>query len=153
MTATTASYEPTVTGYLSWDHDRLDALLEQATTLVRAGDLVAALAKYTDFAHGLRRHIRLEEEVLFPAFEQATGMVQGPTTVMRMEHREILDTLSDMQLSLAGKDAAGFEAARNDLLAVLQNHNVKEERILYPGTDRALGIDQRTALVHKLEHG
>ena len=80
-------------------------------------------------------------------------MTQGPTTVMRMEHREILETLSDMQLSLAGKDAAGFEAARNDLLAVLQNHNIKEERILYPGTDRALRTDQRSALVHKLEHG
>ena len=42
-----------------------------------------------EFTCGLSRHINVEEGVLFPTFEQMTGMTTGPTTVMRSEHVEI----------------------------------------------------------------
>src|SRR5262245_9518428 len=78
-----------ITRYLSWDHDRLDGLLGEVTRHVEDGHFVQASSIFSTFDQGLRRHIRLEEELLFPLFECRTGMRNGPTAVMRNEHRQI----------------------------------------------------------------
>ena len=45
---------------------------------------------FEKFKFGLHRHIAWEEEILFPLFEEKTGMTDGgPTFVMREEHRQI----------------------------------------------------------------
>lgn len=141
---------PSVTAYLSWDHDRLDALLVRVLDLVERGDFGEARTIYLTFQHGLTRHIRLEEEILFSEFERRTGMVAGPTQVMRMEHKSIENALSRMAAALEVRDKAAFEAGHADLLEVLGPHNEKEERILYPMTDRALDETERQRLTKKL---
>ena len=40
------------------------------------------------------RHFEMEEAVLFPAFEEATGMTQGPTMVMHAEHVQMKGVLA-----------------------------------------------------------
>ena len=35
------------------------------------------------------QHFCAEEQVLFPAFEEQTGMLTGPTQVMRSEHMQL----------------------------------------------------------------
>lgn len=42
---------------------------------------------------------------------------------------------------------SGAEGTRTRLHAILGEHNMKEERILYPHTDRALGPQEADALV------
>jgi uncharacterized protein (DUF2249 family) len=76
---------------LGWDHDRLDAIWREVFEARRGGDYAGAREAFARFELGLRRHIRFEEELLFPAFEAAAGMPPegGPTGVMRAEHREI----------------------------------------------------------------
>jgi hypothetical protein len=96
---------PTVTGYLHWDHRRLDALLESSRSSLGDGAHADAAARFLEFATGLGRHIRMEEEVLFPAFEASTGMRgAGPTTVMRGEHLEILGILGEMKACVTVTD-------------------------------------------------
>ena len=48
------------------------------------------------FQDALLHHFAMEEEVMFPAFEARTGMTQGPTAVMRSEHRQMTDLLNRM---------------------------------------------------------
>ena len=81
---------------LSWDHDRLDDLESRAFKARERGDFSEAKALYAVFAFGLRRHIRFEEEILFPEFESRLGLssAMGPSAVMRDEHREILECLA-----------------------------------------------------------
>ncbi len=93
---------------------------------------------YDRAAEGLRRHIFVEEEALFPPL-RAAGLV-GPVLVMLREHGEIWDLLDTLDGLLAGGGAGP-----DDLLPVwrrledvLAQHNVKEERILYPAADQAL---------------
>ena len=109
----------TVSGYLSHDHDVLDAMLEDVALMVADGELERAEHHFADFAVKLRRHIAIEEELLFPEFERATGLVQGPTAVMRQEHVAIQRELEAIAGALARGDAAGFEAGRGALEAVL----------------------------------
>ena len=142
----------TVNEALSWDHDRLDALEGAAFEARSQGHLAEAAAMYAAFAFGLRRHIRFEEELLFPEFEEKTGhsATAGPTMVMRDEHREILDCLDRIQASITDP-ASTAESVRHALHLVLGNHNLKEENIVYPMTDQALGAEARDALVRRIQ--
>jgi iron-sulfur cluster repair protein YtfE (RIC family) len=127
----------TVSGYLSADHRRLDAIVLEAEGRARSGALADAAAVFARFAQGLDRHIRAEEEILFPAFEQVTGMLAGPTTVMRAEHAEMRKLLSDVSSALGGSDASAALGALQALTGLLSDHNMKEESILYPMMDRS----------------
>ena len=141
---------PSVTAYLTWDHDRLGALLSEAVVLVSTGNLDAARPKFTAFLEGITRHIRLEEELLFSVFEQRTGLVSGPTQVMRMEHRAIEQAIGRMRAALLENDAAGFAEHHANLIEVLGAHHRREEDILYPMTDRSLPESVRLSLTKKL---
>jgi len=137
--------------YLSWDHDRLDAILQSVRARVEAGSWEAARREYAAFHDGLDRHIRLEEGILFPLFEERTGMTGGPTAVMREEHREIRGALGVMREALGRGDAALFHDGLGQLHSVLPDHNVKEERMLYPTMDRILPKADRAALAARLQ--
>jgi hemerythrin-like domain-containing protein len=141
----------TVADYLGWDHDRLDALCERAFQARARGASDEARALAAEFASGLRRHIGLEEELLFPEFERLAGMSPhaGPTAVMRHEHRRIEGFLATLERTI-GEAGAQADEARAGLLGVLVGHNVKEEQVLYPTADRLLGDSARRALVARL---
>lgn len=133
--------------FLQWDHERLDLTLIDASQLAASGDRGAAAVRFAEFCTRLRRHIRMEEELLFPAFERATGEA-GPTEQMRHEHVEIQDLLGQMVAAI-GWDATAeqFPGLRKRLLSVLGHHNAKEERIVYPLIDHRLAPSDREGLV------
>jgi hemerythrin-like domain-containing protein len=87
----------------------------------------------------MQAHFRAEEEVLFPAFEATTGMRQGPTQMMRHEHQQMRSLLSQLGEASAAHDGEGYAGAAETLLMLMQQHNMKEENILYPMCDRTLG--------------
>lgn len=136
---------------LAWDHDRLDALEQRAFERLEAGDAAGAGAAWAEFAVGLKRHIRFEDEILFPTFEERVGMPPGagPTAVMRAEHREIEALIEAIGRALAGNGAA--VPLRAELHALLGQHNMKEEHVLYPATDQALAPAERDALVARIQ--
>jgi iron-sulfur cluster repair protein YtfE (RIC family) len=148
--AASATMFDTVTAYLSWDHDRLDALLQSVRTWVEGGKWAQALRTFAEFDRGLDRHIRLEEEILFPLFEARTGMT-GPTAVMREEHQLIRAALAGLATAIGKADLPGFHAGLAALAAVLPPHNEKEEAVLYPTTDRVLPEGERTSLAARLQ--
>ena len=138
------------TEYLRGDHDRLDAILTHARQLVDAGSFERARELFGEFQCGLSRHIEIEEQIVFPTFEELTGIAAGPTRVMRMEHVEIrilMDTLAAALDSDDPKTLSRIDA----LVAELSDHNLKEERLLYPMTDQALATERaRDALVSRM---
>ena len=40
---------------------------------------------------------------MFPSFEEVTGMTQGPTMVMRMEHNQMRSILEDLKSDIEKK--------------------------------------------------
>jgi len=137
---------------LGWDHDRLDDLAARAFAARADGRPGSARLLWQGFSAGLRRHIRFEEQVLFPVFEEKTGASPdaGPTAVMRSEHRAIETLLGAIGAVMSLADPAA-DALRTELLSLLRGHNEKEELVLYPGTDRLLAPEESDALVARLQ--
>jgi uncharacterized protein (DUF2249 family) len=136
-----------LTEALAWDHARLHGLLVQcvgALGSARAEDARRCLAR---LQHGLVRHIRFEELLLFPVFEARTGLpTTGPTAVLRDEHREILRLVEDWR-----QDPADLAVEAGALRELLAKHHRKEEAILYPTTDRLLAPSESDALVARIQ--
>jgi hemerythrin-like domain-containing protein len=79
-------------------------------------------------------------------------MTSGPTEVMRGEHRQMRDLLAQMKDALTSRDADAFSGAAETLLILMQQHNMKEENILYPMCDNALGSsDVGSSVVERLK--
>jgi len=140
----------TVTEYLSWDHDRLDGLLDSVRAHVEAADWLRAQRTYSAFAEDLTRHIRLEEEIVLPLFESRTG-IAGPVPAMRRDHELIRDALGVLAVVVGLRDAVAFRAGLAVLVSLLSDHNDEEERALYPVTDRVLPGREREILAARLE--
>lgn len=140
----------TVTDFLEGDHQRLDAILQQVARLSADGEDDEARERFAEFETGLGWHIDVEEEVLFPAFETNTGSTNGPTTFMRTEHVAIRQLLVACGAAVAG--AGDVQRAIDELGKALAAHNLKEEQVLYPVSDHAVGGDaEREELVEKIQ--
>jgi len=141
-----------VTEALGWDHDRLEELERAAFAERGRRRFAEAAASYAAFALGLRRHIGFEEELLFPEFERRSGISAdgGPTAVMRSEHRELEALLAAVERGI-GDPNADLDDSRRQFHELLADHNLKEERILYPGTDRLMASQERDELVRRIQ--
>ena len=128
----------TISDFLVPDHKRCDNLFAAAEAAVAEQDWTKAAAGFATFEDALQHHFAMEEEVMFPAFEGRTGMRQGPTMVMRTEHRQMTDLLKRMSAAIGRKDADAFLGDADTLLILMQQHNVKEEQMLYQMADQAL---------------
>lgn len=128
----------TISQFLAPDHKHCDELFAKAEDAASAGDWQHAASAFAAFKAALQHHFAMEEEVMFPAFEARTGMTQGPTAVMRSEHRQMNVLLDQMADTLACKNRDGFLGDADTLLILMQQHNVKEEQVLYQMADRML---------------
>lgn len=119
------------------DHRRCDTAWAAVETAADQGAADCA-DKWRTFKDAMEANLRREEEVLFPAFEAETGMTQGPTMVMRMEHEQMRAVLRQMTMAAETGDWDGLVDHGDTLLMLMQQHNMKEEGMLFPMAHRAL---------------
>jgi iron-sulfur cluster repair protein YtfE (RIC family) len=138
-----------ISEFMELDHKRCDEEFAAAEDAVLRRDWSVAAGALATFVDDLESHFRAEEEVLFPAYESTTGMTGGPTQVMRMEHEQMRGLVRQMKEGVAARDGNAFGGSAETLLILMQQHNMKEENMLYPMCDQALGGD--AALMGRLE--
>jgi hemerythrin-like domain-containing protein len=121
-------------------HRACDAIWAEVEEAVEAKNAEKIASSWRRFDGSLRRHLTMEEEVLFPAFEAATGMFDsGPTHVMRSEHSQMRGVLDQMAAAVEAGDYRELIDQGDTLLMLIQQHNVKEEGMLYPMSEERLG--------------
>lgn len=118
--------------YMKSKHRECDDIFTEAESAVASGDWTQASGQWTAFKDELENHFGQEEGTLFPAFEQATGMTGGPTHVMRMEHQQMRALVQDLDQALTNQDKDTFLGLSETLMVMMQQHNMKEEMMLYP---------------------
>jgi len=123
---------------LSQDHRRCDEVFVAAENACAEGDWGLAGSQGQAFFQAMEHHFRIEEQVLFPAFEAVTGMTMGPTEVMRGEHAQMRELFREMGEALEAQDADSYLGLSETLLMIMQQHNAKEEQMLYQMADQVL---------------
>ena len=145
------SEQKTITEFFEQDHDRLDELFKTFQQLKRS-DFPKAKEAFTEFKFGLQRHIVWEEDLLFPIWEQRTGMSDsGPTPVMRNEHRQIGQQLEAIHQKVADQNPDS-DQEEQALLDLLGSHNRKEERALYPAIDKVTSPEERETVFRSMKN-
>ncbi len=135
-----------ISEFMTQRHRSCDAVYAAAEEAAGNDDQATAAAKFAEFLADMDEHFGQEESILFPAFEQATGNAGGPTHVMRMEHQQMRDLFMQMERAVGTGDLEEFIGLGDTLVVLMQQHNMKEEQILYPMTDQALGAESDTVL-------
>lgn len=135
---------------LSADHKRCDAVFAELEAAVSADDWTGADALFESYREAMANHLDFEEQRLFPAYERATGEPGGPTAVMVQEHQDMRALLEELHFSLQARDSEQFLGLAETLLILMQQHNIKEEQVLYPHADQALSEAEGSALAAQL---
>jgi hemerythrin-like domain-containing protein len=136
-----------IIAFMRQHHSHCDELFVAAEEAAHRKDWDATRVALTRFASDTEAHFSAEEERLFPAFEHATGSAMGPTQMMRMEHAQMRGLLDQMSAAVTAGDLDAYAGAAETLLVLLQQHNMKEENILYPMCDRALHGEEMVSIL------
>ena len=140
----------TIVDFLGSDHRACDDLFASAEVAVAQNNWDSARSLFERFQKAMAHHLAMEEEVLFPAFEARTGMRMGPTEVMRAEHEQMRGLLQEMAGAVANADHGRYLGLSETLNMLMQQHNLKEENMLYPMSDQVLG-GERDSVIRSME--
>ena len=138
----------TIRSFMSDDHRRCDDFFAEAEQAIGQGNMEAAKAAFEHFRQAVLAHFDVEEKTLFPSFEAKTGMTMGPTQVMRMEHQQMRALFDEAGAALAAGLVDDYLGQAETLLIMMQQHNMKEENILYPMCDQHLAAELPVLLSH-----
>ena len=129
----------TISSFLTSDHRACDNEFANLENAIASQDWEESKTQLEKFSADLLHHFDMEEKVMFPVFEEVTGMTQGPTMVMRMEHSQMRSILDDLKADIEKKDKNHFFGVSESLMMLMQQHNMKEEQMLYRMADMHLG--------------
>ena len=142
----------TIKDFMTNKHRECDYLLTQAEDLLDKGEFDEALSRYMAFKNETLLHFKIEEEYLFPMLEEKSGMGNmGPTNVMRMEHAQAKSLFEKMDEAYDAKDKERAFALGESMNILLQQHNLKEEQMLYTMMNSTLAEDAQE-IVQKLQN-
>ncbi len=123
------------------DHRACDHLYAEAESALLNKDGEKAKILFEQFLTSTLHHFDMEEKELFITFEKRTGMMGGPTQMMRYEHQQLRSLIESMRLALNENRTNDFFGIGESMMIMLQQHNMKEEQMLYPMIDRTLATD------------
>jgi len=130
----------TIKEYLTSDHRRCDEIFAQMEDKA-SGTLDDARELVQEFIADMEHHFQMEERVMFLEFETKTGMTQGPTAMMRQEHTQMRGLMSQLLEAIDADNRDKFFGLSETLMILLQQHNMKEEQMLYPMAEQHLSAE------------
>lgn len=118
--------------WLHHDHKHFESVVYKCRTACDAADWETAVGLLEQLASEYKSHIRMEEGVLFPAYEALPGVSTNPTASLKQDHNQIFRLFSHITQEL--KDGAYDNSAQNLslLFRTLIRHHEKEEELFLP---------------------
>jgi len=140
-----------ITSYMRAEHRGCDDVFVEAEKAVIDGDFTEGIAKFEAFADETLTHFKKEEETLFPTFEKITGNTEGPTRVMRFEHEQVRGLIGKMAEALSNQDKDAYLSLAESMMILLQQHNMKEEQMLYAMCDRMMPAEVKEETLESMK--
>ena len=120
----------TITTFLKKDRHLCDHLLDIAGNAVKRQFWRKAGAAIDRFAVALDEHMAMEEDVIFTALAQYTGEASKPIADLLLEHRQLRRLTICAASAVRRRNAADFQQVAAALRDMMEEHCMKEERIL-----------------------
>lgn len=130
-----------ISQYMREEHRHCDESFAEAEKAVIEKDFAKAKEQFIIFTDDTIKHFQKEEESLFPTFEKVTGNTEGPTRVMRFEHEQVRGLMGKMAQAIESQDSDAYPSLAESMMILLQQHNMKEEQMLYAMCDRMIPQD------------
>ncbi len=140
-----------ISHHMKGEHRECDQYFADAEKAVIDGNFDQAEELFVKFAEETLGHFAKEEEILFPTFEEVTGSTEGPTNVMRYEHEQMRDLIGRLAGAVEERDKDAYLSIAESLMILLQQHNMKEEQMLYAMCDRVIPQEKKEETVGKLK--
>ncbi len=139
--------------FMKADHFRIDDLLARALHQAELGrDQMTTTCR--DLAAALRRHIKMEDDVLLPVVAERLAGSRPPVRMLRDAHHRLEGLLDQMCRVGETEEVATVRSRKlgrlaDDLEEVLLSHIGVEERVLYAVTDLLATSAERDELVRR----
>jgi len=140
-----------ISNYMKAQHRECDEIFTAAEKSVIDGNFEQAEKQFLLFADDTLKHFKREEESLFPTFEEISGSSEGPTQVMRYEHEQIRGLIGNMAKAIEEKDTDAFLSVAESMMIMLQQHNMKEEQMLYAMCDRVIPQEVKETTIESMK--
>jgi len=140
-----------ISNYMKSEHRECDEAFAAAEKSVIDGDFEAAEKQFLLFANETMQHFKKEEESLFPTFEEISGSSEGPTKIMRYEHEQVRGLIGKMAETIENKDSDAYLSIAESMMILLQQHNMKEEQMLYAMCDRMIPQDVKESTLETMK--
>ena len=118
--------------WLEHEHSLYENLLSQCQDAVESEDWGTVDLLFKEMVTSLKRHMALEEEVLYPAYESTSHAPQGPTQALRAEHDQIVRLIRDMARVIKSRGSEHVLECLLHLEKQMIKHHEKEEDIFLP---------------------
>jgi hemerythrin-like domain-containing protein len=135
--------------WLVHEHSLYEGLLSQCQDAVEMEDWGTVSRVFNELVTHLKRHMMLEEEVLYPAYESTPHAPQGPTAALREEHAGIVRLIRDMVQIIKTRNSEHVLGGLAHLQFQMIKHHEKEEDIFLPMASHILNTS-RDELLRKL---
>ena len=140
-----------ISQFMTQEHRDCDTEFAEAEQAAASGDWGKTEEKFIIFSKDILRHFKREEEELFPAFEALTGSSEGPTQVMRYEHEQVKGLIGKLAGAVESQDKDAYLSLCESMMILLQQHNMKEEQMLYAMCDRVLPQELKASTLEKMK--
>ena len=126
--STYSNMEQDIYEFMSRDHSRLDYIFQEFRKSKKAAE---AEQLFLEFRAGMERHIKWEEDILFPLAKKKIGDDSPMVDELIVQHNRIKDDLRGLADSLKTRD----KILEDDLEQLLAAHDKMEEEDMYPWID------------------
>ena len=140
-----------ISNYMKIEHRACDERFVVAEKSVIDGDFEEAEKEFLLFANETLTHFKKEEESLFPIFEEISGSTEGPTQMMRYEHEQVRGLIGNMAGAIEKKDSDAYLSMAESMMILLQQHNMKEEQMLYAMCDRVIPVELKESTLKAMK--
>ena len=121
------------------DHRKYDAVLDECEVVAGVGEWKTAIQLFNTFVDDLKLHMRMEDDVLYPVFQEEAGDPEGDIAALTEEHDDIVRLLSDLAYIIKSNDFDHFLESLVPLHKAMTHHNEHEEAVFQSmGSDSLL---------------
>ena len=137
--------------WLFHEHSGFETMLEECIELANLNLWEDCEDVFITFVRSLKVHMAMEEEVLYPAYEQHSDFPQDPVRALRQDHDRLFQLVRDIYQILKSRDSEHFVDAVKPVVVSLHHHHDKEEDFFLPMAGHLL-MPYRESIVDELKN-